>query len=228
MVVKKNATPGVYKVVLTINEGSAVKVAEKTFEVKDFNFDINPKVVQKKGTDVVITCSQWNNDITNKAYTTELTGVTINQNEITVPNATTEGTYTITYTTWKDDAAKVSYTNTFKVFDTHEVTLSKNKIDRNQGTGIAGETTTDAITVTTTINGAATTDDLTSKLSVVKSDKTTPANDGDFTFTQDGTDTNTYTLKCKNTVAPGNYYVMFMNTVAGADTPEFASFVVVE
>ena len=224
VVVKKNATPGVYKVVLTIDEGSAVKVAEKTFEVKDFNFDINPKVVLKKGTDVVITCSQWNNDITAQEYTTTLSTFTVNDNKITVPNATTEGTYTITYTTWNDDAM-VSYTNTFEVRNTHEVTLSKNSIDRDQDTGSAGATTTDAITVTTKINGVATTENLTSKLSVVNSDKNdTPS--GDFTFTYDTTD-HTYTLKCKNTVAPGNYYVKFVNTVAGVD-PEYAPFVVVE
>ena len=227
VVVKQNATPGVYKVVLTIDEGSAVKVAEKTFEVKDFNFDINPKVVLSKGTAVDITCRQWNNDITTQAYTTSLSTATVTNNKITVPNATTEGTYTITYTTWKDDAAKVSYTNTFEVRNTHEVTLSKNSIDRNLGTGSAGATTTDAITVTTKINGVATTENLTSKLSVVNSDKDDTTS-GDFTFTQDGTGTNTYTLKCKNTVAPGNYYVKFMNAVAGTDTPEFASFVVVE
>ncbi len=225
VVVKKNATPGVYKVVLTIDEGSAVKVAEKTFEVKDFNFDINPNVVLRKGTDVVITCSQWNNDITAQAYTTSLSTDAVTNNKITVPNATTEGTYTITYTTWNDEA-KVSYTNTFEVRNTHEVTLSKNSIDRDQDTGSAGATTTDAITVTTKINGVATTENLTSKLSVVNSDKNdTPS--GDFTFTYDS-DTHTHTLKCLNTVTPGNYYVKFVNKVAGTDTPEYASFVVVE
>ena len=226
VVVKRNATPGVYKVVLTIDEGSAVKVAEKTFEVKDFNFDINPKVIYNNGTTQTITCSQWNNDITAQAYTTSLSTDAVTNNKITVPNATTEGTYTITYTTWKDDAAKVSYTNTFKVFNTYEVTLSKNKIDRNQGTGIAGETTTDAITVTTKINGVATTENLTSKLSVVNSDKNDTTS-GDFTITYDSA-THTYTLKCENTVTPGNYYVKFVNTVADADAPVYAQFVVVE
>lgn len=225
VVVKQNATPGVYKVVLTIDEGSAVKVAEKTFEVKDFNFDINPNVVPRKGTDVVITCSQWNNDITAQAYTTDLTGVTISQNKITVPNGSDEGKYTITYTTWNDEA-KVSYTNTFEVRNTHEVTLSKNSIDRDQDTGSAGATTTDAITVTTKINGVATTENLTSKLSVVNSDKNDTTS-RDFTITYNATD-HTYTLRCKNTVAPGNYYVKFMNAVAGTDTPVYASFVVVE
>ena len=225
VVVKKNATPGVYKVVLTIDEGSAVKVAEKTFEVKDFNFDINPNVVQSKGMPVDITCTQWNSDITNKAYTTSLSTAAVTNNKITVPNATTEGTYTITYTTWNDEA-KVSYTNTFEVRNTHEVTLSKNSIDRDQDTGSAGATTTDAITVTTKINGVATTENLTSKLSVVNSDKNdTPS--GDFTITYDSA-THTYTLKCKNTVTPGNYYVKFVNTVADADTPEYAPFVVVK
>ena len=232
VVVKNTAAPGTYKVILKQTvDGQTVKVAEKTFEVKDFNFDINPKVIYNNGTTQTITCSMPADD-DHKYSTTFGTENATNKNKIDVTGGNDNEPCTITYTVYaNDDVAQTKYTNTFKVFNTHEVTLSKNKIDRNLGTESSGATTTDAITVTTKINGAATTDDLTQtsgKLTVVKSDKTTPANDGDFTFTQDGTDTNTYTLKCKNTVAPGNYYVMFMNTVAGDDTPEFASFVVVE
>ncbi len=231
VVVKRNATPGVYKVVLTIDEGSAVKVAEKTFEVKDFNFDINPNVVLRKGTDVVITCSQWNNDITAQEYTTTLSTVTVNDNKIIVPNGSAEDTYKITYITWNgtdsegnEDAAKVTYTKTFEVRNTHSVTVGA-QLDRNFGTSNEGEYSTKPIEIKTIVNGNATDTDLTDKLSIVKSDKTV-TDDDDFKITYKSG--NTYELTCKKTVAPGNYYVKFMNTVAGADAPEYAPFVVVE
>lgn len=233
VVVKNTAAPGTYKVILKRTvDGQTVKVAEKTFEVKDFNFDINPKVIYNNGTTQTITCSMPADGDHEYSTTTLGTVNATDKNKIEVTGGTDNTSYTITYKVYADgDVAQTKYTNTFKVFNTHEVTLSKNSIDRNLGTGSAGATTTDAITVTTKINGVATTDDLTQisgKLTVVKSDKKTAANSGDFTFTKDGPGTNTYTLKCKNTVAPGNYYVKFVNTVAGAEAPEFASFVVVE
>ena len=231
VVVKNTAAPGTYKVILKQTvDGQTVKVAEKTFEVKDFNFDIDQKVIYNNGTTQTITCSMPADDDHKYSTTTPGTVNATDKNKIDVTGGTDNTSYTITYTVYADgDAAQTKYTNTFEVRNTHEVTLSKNSIDRNLGTGSAGATTTDAITVTTKINGVATTDDLTQisgKLTVVKSDKNdTPS--GDFTITYDSA-THTYTLKCKNTVAPGNYYVKFMNTVAGTDTPEFASFVVVE
>lgn len=232
VVVKKNATPGVYKVVLTIDEGSAVKVAEKTFEVKDFNFDINSKVVLSKGMPVDITCSQWNSDITNKAYTTSLSTAAVNGNKITVPNGSAEDTYKITYTTWNgtdsegnEDAAKVTYAKNFVVRNTHSVTVDA-ELDRNVGTSNGGEYSTAKIEIKTIVNGNATTTDLTGKLSIVKSDKTTGTDDDDFKITYKSG--NTYELTCKAGVATGTYYVKFVNTVAGADAPEYASFVVVE
>lgn len=232
VVVKRNATPGVYKVVLTIDEGSAVKVAEKTFEVKDFNFDINPNVVQSKGMPVDITCTQWNSDITNKAYTTSLSTAAVNGNKITVPNASTENSYTITYITWNgtdsegnEDAAKVTYAKNFVVRNTHSVTVDA-ELDRNVGTSNEDGYSTEPIEIKTIVNGNATTTDLTGKLSIVKSDKTTGTDDGDFKITYKSG--NTYELTCKAGVATGTYYVKFMNAVAGTDTPEYASFVVVE
>ena len=236
--VKKEATPGVYKVVLKINEGVAVKVAEHTFTVKDYSFDINPKVVYNNGSSTDIVCSQWNDEITAKAYTTTLSGsgVTISNNEITVPSGSAEGTYTITYSTWNtgSDVAKVTYTKTFEVRNTHSVTLDKNSIDRNQGTSTSGGTSTDKITITANINGNPVSGEL-SNLSVVTiAENGTEGETTGFTITSD---TSTYTLKCINTVTPGTYYVKFVqkiyNSASTADdkkdeVAEYAQFTVVE
>lgn len=235
VVVKKEATPGVYKLVLKIDEGVAVKVAEHTFTVKDYSFDINPKVVYNNGSNTVIVCSQWNDEITDKAYTTTLSGsgVTISNNEITVPSGSAEGTYTITYTTWNtgSDEAKVTYTQTFEVRNTHSVTLNKNSIDRNQGTSASGDTSTDKITITAKINGGNPASTVAPSLSVVTRDGSgdeTATTTGHFTITADTSDNSKYTLQCINTVTPGTYYVKFVSTVANAQKAEYAQFTVVE
>lgn len=241
VVVQKGATPGVYKVVLKIDEGVAVKVAEHTFTVKDYSFDINPKVVYNNGSSTVIVCSQWNDEITAKAYTTTLSGsgVTISNNEITVPSGSAEGTYTITYSTWNaaSDDAKVTYTKTFEVRNTHSVTLDKNRIDRNQGTSVSGGISTDKITITAKINGENPASCVVSSLSVVTRDGS--GNDSptsDFTI-EDTSDHSTYTLECMNTVTPGTYYVKFVQKIYNSastapdnkvEVAEYAQFTVVE
>lgn len=233
--VKKEATPGVYKLVLKIDEGVAVKVAEHTFTVKDYSFDINPKVVYNNGTSTDIVCSQWNGEITDKAYTTTLSGsgVTISNNKITVPNGSAEGTYTITYTTWNtgSDVAEVTYTKTFEVRNTHSVTLDKNRLDRNAGTS------TDKITITAKINGENPASNVVSSLSVVTRDGS--GNDSptsDFTI-EDTSDQSKYTLECINTVTPGTYYVKFVQKIYNSastapdnkvEVAEYAQFTVVE
>ena len=225
--VLQSATPGVYKVVLTINEGSAVKVAEHQFTVKDFNFTINPKVVLSKGSDVVITCSQWNSDITAKAYTTDLNGVIISDNKITVPNGSGEGNYNITYTTWNgtDDAAKVTYMKTFEVRNTHSVTVEA-QLDRNVGTSTASDYSTAKINITTKFNGATPAESVFNSLSIVDASKN-PTTDGNFKI-ETTADKGKYTLTCKAGVATGTYYVKYVSKVGGVDTPEFAAFTVVE
>ena len=231
--VNKEATPGVYKVVLKINEGVAVKVAEHTFTVKDYSFDINPKVVYNNGSSTDIVCSQWNHEITDKAYTTTLSGsgVTISNNKITVLSGYAEGTYTITYTTWNtgSDEAKVTYTQTFEVRNTHSVTLDKNSIDRNQGTSASGGTSTDKITITAKINGGNPASTVAQSLSVVSRDGRGNDNpEAGFTITEESSDHLKYTLKCINTVPAGTYYVKFVSTVANAQKAEYAQFTVVE
>ena len=236
--VKKAATPGVYKVVLKINEGVAVKVAEHTFTVKDYSFDINPKVVYNNGSSTDIVCSQWNDEITDKAYTTTLSGsgVTISNNKITVPSGSAEGTYTITYKTWNtgSDEETVTYTQTFEVRNTHSVTLDKNRLDRNAGTS------TDKITITAKINDRNPASDVVSSLSVVTRDGSgneTATTTDYFTITADTSDNSKYTLECINTVTPGTYYVKFVQKIYNSastahgnkvEVAEYAQFTVVE
>lgn len=220
--VKKGAAPGVYKVVLTINEGSAVKVAEKTFTVKDFNFDINPNVVYNNGAATTITCSQWNSEVTDKAYTSTLGTVT--NNTISVPNNSAEGTYKITYTVW-DDAAKVTYNKTFEVRNTHSVTVGT-QLQRSVGTTKGDDYSTAKIVISTLVNGAVPSASVLGKLSIVDANKNATT-DGDFKI-EAGSDNGHYTLTCKRSVATGTYYVKFTSTVAGQDKDEFAGFVVVE
>ena len=230
VVVKKEATPGVYKVVLKINEGTAVKVAEKTFTVKDYSFDINPKVVYNNGSSTDIVCSQWNDEIADKAYTTTMG--TVSDNKITVSNGSAEGTsYTITYTIWNNtsDDAKVSYTKTFEVRNTHSVTLDKNQIDRNLGTSASGGTSTDKITITAQFNGGTPASSVTESLTVVTFDENgTEGTTTGFTISADASDYSTYTLNCINTVPAGTYYVKYLSTVAGVQKAEYAQFTVVE
>lgn len=230
VVVKKEATPGVYKVVLKINEGTAVKVAEKTFTVKDYSFDINPKVVYNNGSSTDIVCSQWNDEIADKAYTTTMG--TVSDNKITVSNGSAEGTsYTITYTIWNNtsDDAKVSYTKTFEVRNTHSVTLDKNQIDRNLGTSASGGTSTDKITITAQFNGGTPASSVEGSLSVVTFEENgTEGTTTGFTISADASDYSTYTLNCINTVPAGTYYVKYLSTVAGAQKAEYAQFTVVE
>ena len=219
--VKKEAAPGVYKVVLTINEGSAVKVAEKTFTVKDFNFEINPNVIYNNGAATTITCSQWNSEVTDK-YTSTLGSVS--NNTISVPNNSAEGTYTITYTVW-DDAATVTYDKTFKVRNTHSVTVGA-QLQRSVGTTTGDDYSTAKIVISTLVNGAVPSASVLDKLSIVDANKNATT-DGDFKI-EAGSDDGHYTLTCKRSVATGTYYVKFTSTVAGQDKDEFAGFVVVE
>lgn len=226
VVVKNTAAPGTYKVILKqAVDGQTVKVAEKTFEVKDFNFDINPKVIYNNGTTQTITCSMPADGDHEYSTTTLGTVNATDKNKIEVTGGTDNTSYTITYTVYADgDVAQTKYTNTFKVFNTHSVTVGA-QLDRNVGTSNEDDYSTEPIEIKTIVNGNVTTTDLTDKLSIVKSDKTV-TDDGDFKITYKSV--NTYELTCKAGVATGTYYVMFMNTVAGAEAPEYAQFVVVE
>ena len=227
--IAKDAPEGVYKVVLSIKEGQQVKVAEYLFTVKDFNFDINPKVVYNNGSATTITCSQPAS--ADNVYTSGLG--TVNGNKVEVNGSTTvsnEGTYTITYTVWNStaqtDPATATYTKTFEVRNTHSVKLSKTSVDRNKGTNASVESDSDdTITVTTFQNGSATTTTQVMSLSVVATkDATSPETGFTFEYSTD----NSHTLKVKNNVTPGTYYVKYVSKVANEDKAEYAQFTVVE
>ncbi|MGN0061299.1 MAG: hypothetical protein ACI382_02925 [Alloprevotella sp.] len=233
VVIKNNAVPGTYKVVYTVKiDGVDVKVAEKTFEVIDFNFTLNPTVVYNNVREQTVTCSQ-KYVAGERTYSVSTgAGVSVNDatNTIKVTNAATDNaTHTVTYTVWNDDS-KATYTKTFKTANSHSVAISKTSIDRNQGTGSVGAETTDCITVTTKKNGENTTTDLTSKLVVVQKNANGEyeAVSGDnFTITH--TSGNSYTLKCKNDTPVGTYYVKYTDIVLGSNKAEYSpAFVVTE
>lgn len=232
VVVKKQATPGVYKLVMSINEGTTVKVAEKTFTVKDFNFDFNPKVV-KKGKETTITCSQPADG--DHVYTSEVGTPTNNTIAITAANVAgvaDNATKTITYTVYAAvDAAQTTYTKTFTVVNSHSVTLSQQTVDRNVGTHNDTDFSTDNIIITTTFNGGVPESDLATggKLTIVGADQTdlTAEVSGKFKITQDGSN-GQYKLECQQATPAGNYFVKYTSTVKGEEVAKYAGFVVVE
>ncbi|MBQ0019462.1 MAG: hypothetical protein KBT39_02965 [Bacteroidales bacterium] len=233
--IAQDAEPGVYKIVYKIKEGDKqVKVDEKTFEVINWQHALSQKVVfLNNGGTVGVTMPGIDDVVYMDAGVASYFTVgakTSGKCDITVNNDTPEGTYTVNYVTNRTSASSINtYQAFFVVRNTHSVAVSKAAIDRNVGTSTPGAYTTDNIVVTTLFNGAATTADLATagKLTVVKGDKTA-TDAGDFTITQTAADANTYNLKVKNNVAPGDYYVKYVSTVAGADKAEYVHFVVTE
>lgn len=236
VVVKNNATPGVYEIVYKIKEGDkSVDVAKKTFTVKDYKFALSHSVVFLGASPVVVNAIVP--EASGEISMTTTTGITVDNSAktISVANTTaeTETGYTVTYTLFKGTVSEVKYEQSFKVRNTHSVTVDKTAIDRNEGTSNVGDYTTDNIVVTTLHNGVATTEDLATanKLAVVKlaaNGAETATTSGDFTITQTATDANTYNLKVKNNVATGDYYVKYVSTVGGVDKAEYVHFVVTE
>lgn len=213
VIIKKDALPGEYKVVYkTKVNGSDVKVAEHLFYVKDYNFTFHPSKVLNQVNGTTITCMQWNEEISEKAYSCATFAV--NNNQITIPNNTNEGTYIITYTIWNgtSDAAQATYTKTFEVENTYNVTLNKAKLDRDLNRGTTAEYGTDYLTVTTLKNGVAD-KGRTSALKVLDSSSNNVTDQFEITCNQTTgatpEDTNTYTLKASKNAAIGNYTLEF-------------------
>ncbi len=223
IIIVKSATPGTYKLVYTVDEGSVVKVAEQLFTITDYNFTLSHSVVFNNVGGTVVKGSQT---ASIGEYTTD-GGFDVSNNEITVPNNTAEGIYTVTYTVQKDNVAKVEYQKTFEVRNTHSVVVSKNAISKSEGTAQDSDYSVDTNSITTKINGVNTTTNLSSQLSIVKADKTTATAANDFKITY-RSNNGKYALAVKRSVEPGTYYVKFVNTVAGADKAEYAEFVVKE
>lgn len=223
VLVKKNATPGVYKLVYTVDEGSKIKVAEALFSVVDKSFILSQTVVFNNVDGTTLTASQEAD--ADHVYTAPA-GFTVSGNTIFVPNNTEEGNYTVTYTVNGGTKSEVKYNQTFEVRNTHSVVVSKNAISKSEGTSQDSDYSDDTNSITTKINGVNTTTNLSSQLSIVKADKTATAA-GDFKITY-RSNNGKYALAVKRSVEPGTYYVKFVNTVAGADKAEYAEFVVKE
>lgn len=223
VVVAPTAAPGLYKVVYTETvDGQNVKVAETTFEVKDYRFTLSHTVVYNKvgGTD--ITGSQAAD--ANHVYTVSGGIGTFVGKKLSVPNETAEGTYTVTYTVYGTEADKAVYTQTFEVRNSYGMTFSKDNIDRNHGTSTPGEETHDAITVSTLLNGLPTTADISGSLDVVGTESATDPAVAGFSITY--TSGNSYTLKCNNNVPTRTYYVRYMYTLSGETKAVYKKFTV--
>lgn len=228
VVVKNNATPGVYEIVYKIKEGDkSVDVAKKTFEVKDYSFSLSHSVVYLGASPVVVNATvPVATGVISMATTT---GITVNDaaKTISVANTTaeTETGYVVTYTLFDGTVSKVQYAQSFKVRNTHAVAVTKTSISKSVGTHTTTDYSTDVNTIKTTFNGDNTSTDLSAKLSIVKSDKSATTT-GDFKITY--TSANEYKLEVKNGTAAGDYYVKFVQTVAGTDKAEYVHFVVTE
>ena len=225
VVVTPAAAPGRYKVVYTETvDGQDVKVAETTFEVKDYRFTLSHTVVYNKvgGTD--ITGSQAADP--DHVYTvSDGISTLFVGNKLNVPNNTAEGRYTVTYTVFGSADDKTVYTKTFEVRNSYQVNVSKNEIDRNQGTSSEGAETKDAITVTTLKNGLATGNESVN-LDVVGTESAEVTAVTGFSIAH--TSYNSYTLKCKNNVPAGTYYVRYKYTQFGENKAVYVKFNVVE
>lgn len=221
VVVTNQAVPGEYKVVYKKDiEGTKVKVAEHVFYVKDYNFTFSPTTVYNKVGGTKITCSQWNSEIADKAYTTTLSGPTFTNNAVTIPNNTTENTYTITYTIWNggSDAAEATYTKSFTVENTYSVTLNKATLNRDTNRGESDTYGTDYLVVTTLKNGEADEANRSNIFTVLNSngeDKTSSFKiDCIQTTDTPAAYTNTYKLQASKSVTEGIYTLVFTGQTA--------------
>lgn len=206
--VAEAAAPGKYKLVLKVDEGAnGNKVAEKIFEVKDYQFTLSSYAVKLGVSPVVInaTCPG-----TGVLSMTAATGITVNDGAktISVANTAAEGTYTVTYTV-ASGVSQVQYQKTFTVANTYEVSLNKNVLQRDLGRANDAAQGTDAITITTLKNGEASKGE-TAKLNIKLGDADVTSN---FTITcvqadDPAADTNTYTLKVNKEAAVNVVYTV--------------------
>ena len=214
--VANTAAPGKYKLLLTIDEGgNGVKVAEKVFEVKDYQFILSNYAVGLAASPVVInaTCPG-----TGVLSMTAATGITVNDGAktISVANTAAEGTYTVTYTVQGSTVSEVQYQKTFTVSNTYAVSLNKNVLQRDLGRANDAAQGTDAITITTLKNGIASNGE-TAKLKVKLGATDVTSN---FTIVcvkagDPSADTNTYTLKVNKEAAVNEVYTVEYTGQAG-------------
>lgn len=217
VVVKSVATPGAYKLEYKVD---GVVVDDQIFTVKDYSFALSHTIVSLGDAPVVINATVPTTGVISMPTTT---GITVDDaaKTITVANTCAEGTYTVTYTVQGDNDAKTVYTQTFTVKNAHTVALSKTTIDRNEGATGSMEIGTDFIDITTTVNGAATTETQVAALKVITAaGDEVAATDAPITFVSG----NTHKLQVKTTLATGTYKVVYTKNVAGSPVEVFATF----
>lgn len=208
--VKKNATPGVYQLVYTVDEGSKIKVATTEFTVVDKGFTLSQYDITNKVGGTTITGSQAADATHVYSVSGTTTGaIYVSGNSIKIPNDTPEGTYTVTYTVDGGSKSEVVYTNTFTVKNQYAVTLAKDNIDSMVGTSADGNVSNDGVLVTLTKNEVAGTTNLTSSLKVVAANAgNDAAADANFLFLWDDT-AKTITMKVKRGAAKTAYKVVY-------------------
>lgn len=231
------AAPGTYKLVLKIDEGVGVKVAEKVFTVKNYQFALDHKTVynQDGGNTVTATALPTVPNVASAEYTVT-GGFTVSGNTIDIPNDTDEGEYTVTLTVNKDTASEVQYEAKFTVQNTYTVSLSKSTLNVTVGAANAAEYGSDFIKITSTKNGVA------DEISATTAAKyTVPALDADMyniEFVPAVAESGTVgdpdyvapvpayiKLQVKKTVAAASYTVLYTGQITPAKTAS-AAFVI--
>lgn len=218
--VANTAAPGKYKLVLTVDEGgNGIKVAEKVFEVKDYQFILSTYAVKLGASPVVINATCPGTGVLSMETAT---GITVDDaaKTISVANTAAEGTYTVTYTlngTGDNVVSKVQYQKTFTVANTYAVSLNKDVLQRDLGRANEDAQGTDEITITTLKNGVASNGE-TAKLKIKLGATDVTAADFTIVCVQAGSpaaDTNTYTLKVNKTAEVNKVYTVEYTGQAG-------------
>jgi len=221
--VAKTATPGKYKLVLKIDEGTEVKVAEKVFEVKDYQHALSANNIYLNGSEQTITVSHTGSDDALSLDETVANAgkVTIDGFNVKVANDTPEGVYNVYYTVNRTDAASiVTYLRSFEVHNTYTVALSKNTLNTTVGAPNAAEYGTDYITITSEKNGVA--DELSAATAAKYTIEGLDAANYTITYVAAaGSDPACIKLQVKKSVAAGNYKVVYTGQSGKTATATF-------
>lgn len=224
--VAQDATPGKYKLVYTITvDGSKVKVAEKVFDVVDYQPALTHSVVYLEGSPVVVKLgrtggdeSMWVDDDCSGKITCGASGSDMT---ITVANDTPEGVRTVYYVVNQSDAdSKSMYQCMFNVQNTYAVSLSKTTLNTNLGAENMSPIGTDFIKITSKKNGVA--DVLSAATALMYKVQTSAGvdlNTSDYTISYvaaTSTEDACIKLQVRNDVDAGNYKVVY----TGQTTPD--------
>lgn len=204
--VAKTAKPGKYELVYTVKNSDPV-VVKCDFYVKDYGLSLDKNIINLNNTSHIITASS---DYTDGALAcTKNDGsdanVSVSGMTVTVDNNTAEDTYKVIYTVDASDAiSKATYTKTFEVKNTYDLTLSNTRISRGNNVANEAEWSVDAITLYTYKNGVA--DDNRSTSLTVWNGTSNVTDNFKISANAPG---NSYVLKVKRATATGNYTIKF-------------------